>query len=160
MTLIHLKKVEKRGCHRYSLYKCTCGNEKVIREDAVKRGQSSCGCARGAHLRTHGLAYTNLQYMLDRSKSRARKKGFEHNIDIHDINIPAVCPLLGIPLFSGNVTVGPNSPTLDRLDSSKGYIKGNVWVISYRANTIKNDATPEELERIARGVRKEIKSRL
>ena len=98
--------------------------------------------------------------MLDRSKSRARKKGFEHNIELDDIVIPETCPLLGIRLYKGSESVGPNSPTLDRIDSSQGYIKGNVWVISYRANTIKNDATIEELELIARGLRKKDEGRL
>lgn len=158
--LIHLKTVEKRGCHRYSLYRCHCGNEKVIREDSVKRGQTSCGCARGEHLQTHGKAHTVEATMLDRSKSRARKKGFEHNIDIDDIIIPKTCPLLGIPIFQGKDKVCPNSPTLDRYDSSKGYIKGNVWVISYRANTIKSDATNDELELISRNLRVKSPDRL
>lgn len=89
------------------------------------------------------------QAMLNRSKSRARKKGFEHNITIEDIKIPNTCPLLGIQLIKGRDGVHPNSPTLDRIDSTKGYVKGNVWVISYKANTIKSDATPEELLTIA-----------
>lgn len=42
-----------------------------------------------------------------------------------------------------------DSYSLDRIDSSKGYIKGNVWVISLRANRIKNDSTPDELRLIA-----------
>ena len=160
MTLTHLKRVEQRGCHKYSLYRCSCGNEKVIREDAVKRGQSSCGCARGAHFKTHGRTNSPEAEILFRSKSRARKKGFEHNIGLEDIVIPETCPLLGISLYKGAETVGPNSPTLDRIDSSQGYVKGNVWVISYRANTIKNDATIEELELIARGLRKKDQGRL
>jgi hypothetical protein len=42
-----------------------------------------------------------------------------------------------------------NSYSLDRIDSSKGYVKGNIWVISLRANRIKNDSTPQELRLIA-----------
>ena len=87
--------------------------------------------------------------MLNRSKSRAKRKGFEHNIKLDDIIIPDNCPLLGIPLIKGENSVQANSPTLDRIDSSKGYVKGNVWVISYKANTIKSNATPEELLTIA-----------
>lgn len=98
--------------------------------------------------------------MLDRSKSRAKRKGFEHNITIEDIIIPKNCPLLGIPLFAGKESVCPNSPTLDRIDSSKGYVKGNVWVISYKANTIKSNATLEELEAIAANFRAKIEGRL
>jgi hypothetical protein len=99
--------------------------------------------------------------MCDRSKSRAKKKGFEHSITIHDIHIPDICPLLGIPLFPGtNGKVGPNSPTLDRIDSSKGYTPDNVWVISYKANTIKSNATPEELLTIATRLSDFVKGRL
>ena len=47
------------------------------------------------------------------------------------------------------LTTRPIEASIDRIDSTKGYEKGNVWVISGRANRIKNDATPEELMRIA-----------
>ena len=145
---------------RYSLYECSCGVIKEIRDDAVKSGQRSCGCLRGVNLRTHGKGNTLEAYMLDRSKSRAKKKGFEHTITIEDIQIPDKCPLLGIPLFAGQGGVCPNSPTLDRIDSSKGYVKGNVWVISYKANTIKSNATPEELLLIATRLAEFIATRL
>ena len=36
-----------------------------------------------------------------------------------------------------------------RIDNGKGYIVGNVIVVSFRANTIKSNATVEELERVA-----------
>lgn len=144
-----LERLKKASRDRYSTYRCHCGAIKEIRDDAVRAGQKSCGCLRGANFITHGKGNTLEAYMLDRSKSRAKKKGFEHNITIEDIFIPDTCPLLGIPLFVGRGGVCPNSPTLDRIDSSKGYVKDNVWVISYKANTIKSNATPEELLRIA-----------
>jgi hypothetical protein len=40
----------------------------------------------------------------------------------------------------------PNSPSLDRIDNTKGYVPGNVWVISWRANDLKRNATLEELK--------------
>jgi len=150
--LTRLREAERRGCHVYSLYRCSCGMEKVIRDDSVKRGQISCGCLRGNHLRTHGRSNSLEATMLDRSKTRAKKKGLEHNITIDDIVIPDMCPLLGIPIFQGSGRVCANSPTLDRISSAKGYVKGNVWVVSYRANTIKSDATFEELIQIGRNL--------
>ncbi|WP_266156761.1 hypothetical protein [Dyella silvatica] len=65
--------------------------------------------------------------------------------------IPRFCPVLGLPLYrnSGGRAQGPNSPTVDRLDPDKGYVKENVKVISARANAIKSNATPEELLRVA-----------
>jgi len=79
------------------------------------------------------------------AKSRAKRKALIFELTIDDISIPAVCPLLGIPLIVGNGKHSPASPTLDRIDNRKGYIRENVWVISYRANMIKQDATASEL---------------
>ena len=63
--------------------------------------------------------------------------------------------LLGIPIEIGNKGIWKdNSPSIDRKIPSLGYMKGNIWVISYRANRIKNDATVEELELLAKGMRK------
>jgi hypothetical protein len=53
---------------------------------------------------------------------------------------------------SGLLTV-IESPTLDRIDNSKGYIVGNVWVISMRANRLKSDATVDELMMLATNLR-------
>lgn len=91
------------------------------------------------------------KYVLYRAKNRAKRKGLEFDLTIEDINIPTVCPVLGIPLVSG---FGKGSgyrgdiPSIDRINSKLGYIKGNVRVISFKANCIKNDATIEELEKV------------
>jgi hypothetical protein len=45
--------------------------------------------------------------------------------------------------------VHDGSPTLDRIDNAKGYVKGNVCVISKKANTMKNNATPEEVWKLS-----------
>jgi len=92
-----------------------------------------------------------IKHMLFTIKNRALRKGIEFDITYEDLTIPDVCPLLGIKIVWDVPTKGPvhNSPSVDRIDSSKGYIKGNVHVISYRANTLKSNATPEELELLA-----------
>jgi hypothetical protein len=87
------------------------------------------------------------------AKSRAVKYGLAFNITKDDVFVPNFCPVLGIPLKPTIGKCSANSPTLDRIDSSKGYTRGNVCVISFRANTIKSDATAEELEAVARYVR-------
>lgn len=139
----------------------SCGVEKPL-EAFYKKGNgvtSKCiDCTKAYYQTEEHKAYqrqyqkentTTEQGMLNRSRSRARKKGFEHNIDLSDIFIPERCPLLDIPLAVGTECATDNSPSLDRIDPSKGYIKGNVWVISNKANSIKNNATPKELILIA-----------
>lgn len=87
--------------------------------------------------------------MLSAAKRRARGR-FEFDISKEDIRIPEFCPLLSIPLRKGIGRLCPNSPTLDRIDNSKGYIKGNVWVISHRANSLKNNGSLRELIQIGK----------
>lgn len=83
-------------------------------------------------------------HMLHRAKQRAKKKGLEFSITLDDIEVPELCPVFKIPMIAGGDSF--NSPSLDRIDSSKGYTKDNIMVISYRANTLKNDATFEEIK--------------
>ena len=87
-------------------------------------------------------------------RSKAKSRGQEFNLDFTDIMIPATCPLLGIPLYRGKGRAHDGSPTLDRIDSTKGYLKGNVWVISEKANRIKTNATLQELEAVAKNWRR------
>lgn len=62
--------------------------------------------------------------------------------------MPIYCPVLGIKLVPGG-QIKDHSPSLDRIDNTKGYVKGNVHVISDRANRLKSDGTPEELMKVA-----------
>ena len=89
--------------------------------------------------------------LLKKAKHRAKQKGLEFNIDISDIIIPEICPVLGIPIHknSDEKTYTQNSPSLDRIDNNKGYIKGNVMVISYRANHLKNNSNLEEMKKFS-----------
>lgn len=97
--------------------------------------------------------------MIARARQRALDKNLPFNIDHKYIRslVPSHCPIFGTKLewscCRGNTGGGlPNSPSLDRIDPSKGYVKGNVWIISHRANTIKNDASHEELKLITKAV--------
>ena len=83
-----------------------------------------------------------------KARLRAKNKGREFHITMEDIQLPEYCPILGIKLEVSSGRFSANSYTIDRIDSDKGYVKGNVHVISYRANMLKNDASLEELERI------------
>ena len=64
------------------------------------------------------------------------------------------CPLLGLKLMYKPYKQGLRPPSnyasLDRIDPTKGYIEGNVQILSFRANSIKSDASLEELELIVK----------
>jgi hypothetical protein len=90
------------------------------------------------------------RYLVGKAKARALARGILFDLVPEDITIPEICPILGIPvtLFEENNRDG--SPSLDRLRPAQGYVKSNVWVISWRANVLKRDASPEELLAFAR----------
>jgi hypothetical protein len=93
--------------------------------------------------------------ILRTARNRAKEKGIEFTITRDDFTIPQHCPYLGVPLWEHDDegrTVWLNQPSLDRIDPSKGYIPGNVQVISVRANRAKSDLTAEELRTFALNV--------
>lgn len=95
----------------------------------------------------------NPEYMLVHSaKRRAIRDGLEFDLTRETCpEIPEHCPILGIKLESRNDgKKGPinASPTLDRVDTTRGYVVGNVRVISHAANRMKSDMTVETLEKI------------
>jgi len=87
--------------------------------------------------------------LLSGCRITAKKRGLPFDLTPDDVSIPEKCPVLGIPLSRGVGVRTDNSPSLDRIIPSLGYVKGNVIVVSMRANRIKNDATLEELRTIA-----------
>jgi hypothetical protein len=89
-----------------------------------------------------------IRTMLQSAKQRAIAAGLSFCLVEADIHIPALCPVFGTPLVRGTRKNCTNSPSLDRIDSAKGYVRGNVWVISSRANTIKSDASLVELKQL------------
>lgn len=93
-----------------------------------------------------------IRKMYHAAKSRAKKYNREFTIEIQDLidiyPITNKCPILDLELKWNCDGVKDTSPSLDRIDSTIGYTKNNIQIISVRANRIKNDATVEELEKI------------
>lgn len=84
-------------------------------------------------------------HMLNRARGRAKATGLDFDLTLEDIKIPDICPALNIPL---DRKTRSSCPSLDRIDNNKGYVKGNVIVISYLANRIKNNASIEQLNQV------------
>jgi hypothetical protein len=89
--------------------------------------------------------------MLRAMKRRSKTYGCDGSITAQDVVIPEYCPVLGIKLYPsvGNGVKTLNnfyhSPSIDRIDSRKGYSKENIQVISFRANCLKRDASLWEI---------------
>ena len=88
---------------------------------------------------------TKQKNLLRWARDRAGQQDIPFNITVEDIYIPKSCPVLKIPLFSGDGVSCENSPTLDKIVPELGYVPGNVIVISRRANRIKSNASWHEL---------------
>lgn len=87
------------------------------------------------------------------AKMRAKKKGVPFDLSgryIYGI-LPDSCPVFGTAfIFAGNKVLGPESPSLDRIDPAKGYVEGNLRILSLKANQIKNAFSAEDVMRMAR----------
>jgi len=93
-------------------------------------------------------------YRVQRIKFRAKKSnairvGYTWELSFGDIHFPTHCPILGIELDYYAESTVEGSPSFDRINSDLGYVQGNVQVLSWRANRIKNNGTAEEHRKIA-----------
>ena len=130
-----------------------CKQEKGYEEYTVRYhdGRNYLGslCRECSNRNLKHSRYANKEKTLFHScKHRATRHDLDFDLVEADIVIPDVCPVLGIPLCQTNVKRQDDTPTVDRVDSSKGYTKDNIAVCSWRANKIKTDATFEEIEKI------------
>ncbi len=124
-------------CHRCNKERCSLRRMKSSKDDLRK---------------------FRLLTLLSSSKRRAKEKKFEFNLDFEwlDKNTPELCPIFKTKLiFSilqiNKKRIGANlfAPSIDRVDNSKGYTKENCIIVSFKANTIKNMATIDELCQVA-----------
>lgn len=91
-----------------------------------------------------------LQCLLNASRARAKAKNREHTLTKQDLlelyPKDNKCPVFGFTLEWNGEGFRETSPSIDRIDSSKGYTKENIQIISWKANRIKGYASVEDLE--------------
>lgn len=92
--------------------------------------------------------------IFNNAKARATREGKTWELDFDSFEFPEYCPYLGLKLdySQGKEKIQPNSPSFDRKNPSLGYVSGNVEIISHKANSMKNNATPDELVKMAEAV--------
>jgi hypothetical protein len=100
-----------------------------------------------------------LHAMLMHKRQQARREGMPFSLTVADFpaGIPHACPVLGIALDPFGGVGAHNVPSFDRVLPGRGYVSGNVRIISLRANILKRDCVnPAELEAVARYIRETI----
>ncbi len=137
-----------RQCHRGVVsqwQKTETGRESKHEYRSTKRSKDSEAQGHKSRLRAPG-GWQRRQVQCIRS--RAKRLGVPFDLTVDDLTIPTYCPVLGILLLIGDGRHRDASPSVDRIDPARGYVRGNVAVISNRANRIKNDGTTEEHRRL------------
>ncbi len=137
---------------------CTkCGIEKEVnkenfnrRYDKGKRHLFRSECKDCYNAYTRGNPRYLRKALIRHARTRALKKGLEFDLKYEDLNYPDYCPVLGIKLKHGygKGKDRENSPSIDRIDNTKGYTVDNVIIISVLANSIKTSATPEQIIKV------------
>ncbi len=143
LTVVASEGVDEGG---NALWKCVClcGRHLTTRTVRLRSGEAkSCGCM---PVLTGGKE--SIYRLWSNARSRARRDGLPFTITQTDIVIPERCPILGMKLQTGARQAIDASPSLDQIRHGQGYTPNNIWVISHRANTIKNNATLDELKKL------------
>jgi len=108
-----------------------------------------------AAAKTRWRSMSTEEKILKRVKERVRTQNLPFNLELSDIIIPKYCPIFNIPLFTSD-KVGPNTPSIDRVLNNLGYVKGNIRIISMKANSMKGAMTIDECETLLRYMKGEL----
>lgn len=114
---------------------------------------AECSLARTKSNQKAALSNCKIAISLLSAKARAKRLGLPFTIKPSDIKQPKRCPIFGMVLNYGGMGRGygakPDAASLDRIYPEKGYVPGNVVVISWKANRAKSMLTPSELSKMA-----------
>jgi len=124
--------------------------ERIAKKESQRRSEQYRSNPKQNLAKQKEWKINNLEkYLVQGAKQRAKKYGLPFDITYKDIVIPECCPYLGIKLVPFSEW---SSPSLDKIIPELGYVKGNIQVISTKANTMKNNATQAELVRFAEAI--------
>jgi hypothetical protein len=159
--VVQIDGVEHHHCGRCKQYK-TPDNFYLNKKSLTGRGSYCKPCMREYSATEEWVEWRKKRYYKNpertiwiEARNRAKAASLHFNIDPEDCAIPDICPVLGIKIIQkGFGTRNDGTPTLDRMNNFLGYVKGNVKVISWKANRLKSDCNdPEVFLAIAEYVR-------
>lgn len=138
----------ERSVEYYKTHKDAC-DARVARWGRENKDSKSARIARWREKNVRRVLFTH-------RRQQARLHGTPFEIEFEDIVWPDLCPVFGFPLrytLRGKMGGGFDSPSIDQIKPGAGYVKGNVAVISWRANRLKGDGSLEELESLCKWLR-------
>ena len=143
-----------KKCMVKKVQRCPNREETVLKANINKKVRSLTDPEYNSRLKRYDRKYDHstrglIKTMLNNARKRASLFNLEYNLEVDDIVLPEECPILKHKFEIGKVGGSKYSYSLDRIDPNKGYIKGNVQVISRLANAMKNNASPQELKLFA-----------
>lgn len=95
-------------------------------------------------------------YLYYMARKRAGASGVEFTIRPSDIDVVDVCPVMQVEMTRHRGQFQNNSYSLDRVDSTRGYVPGNVRVISWYANHMKSNMSLGQIERLLQYMKGEL----
>lgn len=171
-----ISRSKKRASNNAVMWNCVCdcGKKMVVSGGSLRRGENkSCGCANliNRHLgrvkkmeRLHGIYmscsdpwYIRASAVWQRIRIYKIPTDFKSRVELAVYLkqiAPKKCPVFNLPMTTGVKTMHRLSPSVDKIIPEKGYVKGNIQIISYQANKMKTDATRKELKQFAKWVMK------
>ncbi|NDD54575.1 hypothetical protein EBZ39_11995 [bacterium] len=153
-------KIQQKRCPKCGVFKSLNNfGKNAARKNGLCSYCKQCDALRNRRYQEVNPVIAQTNKMITKARERAKNKNLPFDIDHEYVRSIVVshCPVFGIPLEwsvqrgKGSVQLA-NSPSLDRIDPTKGYVKGNVWIISSKANTFKSYATHEELKILTEAV--------
>jgi len=137
---------------------CDCGNETQASQAKLRIGhKKSCGCLKKPPVPKRGSAHrlwcghkSILGSLWYRVKSSAKKRGLSFDITKQDAwetltKQQQRCALSGVELYlaknCAELRAGLNTASIDRIDSSKGYERGNIQWVHVEINYMKRKMT-------------------
>ena len=128
--------------YKNTIYKCnSCFITLCNTKKTKYRKEKTVGSAR------------HLEDLVESARQRARKFNLPFTLKVQDLReiITTHCPVFDFKFEINKQNTKNNwetSPSLDRVVPSKGYVKGNIIIVSLLANSIKSSATPTQILKV------------
>jgi len=154
--------MQEGNSHSFWLTKCECGNEKIVSSNQLKMGRTrSCGCLKhpcgNKNPRWKGYGEIPARYIYGiKRHSNLPKRTYKVSLKYLwklFLKQNRRCVYSGEVLkFKFNKGDQTATASLDRIDSSKGYVKGNVQWVHKKINVLKSDFSEKEFLELCKQV--------